>query len=929
MLTVEDAATIMAAVQLGQQLPINTPEAVAMAERLRREIAEFPPGVEVEIPGEWGIEEQPELMQEMRSVKPSSLRSHRRKMLREALVASSGYRLIESAMASIMPGGGDHWKTQPRAKDGKWINSGVNYDKWPPNNSAANSAKKKIKLLEQLVAKGEYDEFAKLQPIIKSKSPNSYQKGLEQAWKNLHETVKQSIGAPPKGAVEVPGTPALAGWSKIGGSLGTEKGGTYIGPDGAKYYVKTPDNPARAHNEVLAFKLYELAGGNVAKSELVQVEGKTGIATKWMADAESLKWTAGDKVAASEDFALHAWLNNWDAVGAGSENPMDNIKLSEGKLKLVDAGGSLDYSGMGGSGKKKFTTSADEWDTLRDPKINKTMAQVFGGMTDQQLFESSKKLHAFTDNDIRSLVDKYSLGSATDKAILGDTLIERRNKIIEKGLALKVKMANAEIASNAQKAAGGSWVDSMISQAVGPKADEAPVIVSSVASKGEPIPPPPASFVAATKTKTLPPPPSVNSATNPSVQKKYNALYEAAKSGNVASLEAIQTNPNSVQNYAKKAHAYKQQLLAALKDGAIANPEHVVPVAAPATDYAAAKATEKAATASAASAEAMLETDSGKVPKALFSQPPAFQGSKAVLNQTHAEKILAFAREGNKAGIESIDVPDATKIGEFKKKILAEMDQIPQKKAAFKKQKAEAEKAAAEAKVASEKAAAEFQAKYGDFQSAVKDLTKETTVKKEVGWWNVTLENIPVPHISGNVLDQPQVHQLFSSGMNQYGKMPSTVQQAIKQFTSSSYHKINKELISSKGKPTSQLAKNAVRAVKEFSTDLPEGMVLTRKYSFNVPAGDGLKPGQVIFSHALQSTATNESTWSGDTQVRITVGKGVKGLPADYFSYNKGESEVIMAPGQRYAVTKVEDATNKYGTKIRLVHVLALPTGGV
>lgn len=902
MLSVDDAARIMAAVQLGQQLPIDGPEAVAMAETFRREMEMFPPGVEVAVPAEWDIDDRESLMSE-------SLQY----ALSESLVRSDLYRIIESTMDAIMPGGADHWKGQPRAKDGKWIDSGVAYNKWPPQNGAANLYKKKIKLLEKLVAKGDYEEFLKLQPIIKSVSPNSYQKGVVKAWENLHEIVKQSMQAPPKGAVKIPGTPALAGWSKIGGSLGTEKGGTYIGPDGAKYYVKTPDNPDRAHNEVLAFKLYDLAGGNVVDSTLVQVEGKTGIATKWMEDAESLKWTAGDKVAASSDFALHAWLNNWDAVGAGSENPMDNIKLSEGVLKLVDAGGALDYSGMGGSGKKMFTSEAKEWDTLRDPKVNKTMAQVFGGMTDKQLVDSVSKLHNVGYNDIHEAVWEYHPGSADEKNKMVDILVDRRNAIIAKGLALEAKL---------KKTASGS-IDSIVA----PENDEAPVIISSVASKGEPIPPPPASVVASSKTKTLPPPPIITSVANQSVQTKMNALYNAAKTGNIAELNAIKTNPTAVQTYSKKAHAYKQQLLAAMQDGAIANPEHVVPAAKPSTDFEAAKASEKAAAASIAQADEMLKPDSAKVPKALFSSPPTFQGSKTEINNATAEKILQLARSSDKEGIQAIEVPDGTKIGEFKKKILSEIDQIPQKKEAFKKQKAEAEAAKAKAKVEQEKALAEFKQKYGDdFYSAAKSLTKSNTVTKEVGWWNVTHENIPVPHVPGNVQAGPERHVLMQKGYASYQKAPAAVQNAIKKFTGPYSSSINDDMVSTKGNPKSAMSKNAAKAVAKYSVDLPEGMFLSRKYTYQTGPGKHLVPGQVIFSNTIHSTSVDPEVWSGQTHMHITIGKGVKGLPAEHFSNHKSEKEVVMGAGQRYVVTKYEPPDS---SGIDRIYVLALPTGGV
>ena len=60
--------------------------------------------------------------------------------------------------------------------------------------------------------------------------------------------------------------------------------------------------------------------------------------------------------------------------------------------------------------------------------------------------------------------------------------------------------------------------------------------------------------------------------------------------------------------------------------------------------------------------------------------------------------------------------------------------------------------------------------------------------------------------------------------------------------------------------------------------------------------------------------------------MHITIGKGVKGLPADQFSSASGEKEVVMGAGQRYIVTKYEPPDS---SGIDRIYVLALPTGGV
>ena len=226
------------------------------------------------------------------------------------------------------------------------------------------------------------------------------------------------------------------------------------------------------------------------------------------------------------DFALHAWLNNWDAVGAGSENPMDNIKLKKDaygakEAVLVDAGGALDYKGMGGSGKKKFTIEADEWDTLRDPAINPTMAKVFGGMTSYQLKESAKKLKWVTNDDVKGLVDKYHNGTSLEKSAMTNTLINRRDAILKKaGVDVPSSVAAANAASSSK-----------------PKIDTTPATSKVPVSIA---PPPTAKYPAG-------------------IGKKMNAVYEAAKKGDIKAVEAVAANPNSTASYTKKLVAYKKQ----------------------------------------------------------------------------------------------------------------------------------------------------------------------------------------------------------------------------------------------------------------------------------------------------------------------------------------------------------------------------------
>lgn len=315
----------------------------------------------------------------------------------------------------------------PRGPDGRFIGkmSGVEFGTWNMNHKSAQGAVKKIGELETAARKGDWDTFEKLMYKPKkgdAAKPNGYQKAVLKAQATILSKKPEldaklaakgkapvadgdgaqmlaqanaELAATGQGKVSVGETKGASGetkvpsgetkgakpatgtgkWEAVGGKLGTENGGVFKSPDGVKHYVKTPDNPARAHNEDLALQLYAAAGGRAVEGSLVDVgDGKKSVATKWI-DSQKVNWNdPAARAKAAEDFAVHAWLNNWDAVGAGSENPMDNIRATPEGLTLVDAGGSLDYSGMGGAGKKVFKADAPEWESLRNKSINPTMA---------------------------------------------------------------------------------------------------------------------------------------------------------------------------------------------------------------------------------------------------------------------------------------------------------------------------------------------------------------------------------------------------------------------------------------------------------------------------------------------------------------------------------------------------------------------------
>jgi hypothetical protein len=429
-------------------------------------------------------------------------------------------------------GGGGDWKT-------------VDTSGWTTN-SGSTWAKKKIALLEKAAAEGDWDFVNKTH--CNSAKPNGYQKAVLKAQKMLQEKHQQQAQNPPEPAslkmvgpntLDALGLPDegkvvnAGGWEQVGGKLGTQPGGKFKGEDGKDYYVKFPDDPNVAKNEYATNRLMEAAGGGVPNAHLVVKDGKLGIATEWTDGMETgtKTWeSAKNCEIAGEDFALHAWTANWDAVGAGSENPMANIGIVNGKATSIDVGGAMLYTGLG---KKKpggaFNDEAAEWDGLRDPNVNPSAAKVFGKMTKEQLVKSAMKLENIDDITIAEICHTSGLPLGT-----ASTMIARKKSILKKAELLQAGDTEG-LAKAAPK------------QVTTP--DGTTLNAGAVAA-------------------SIPPPLKVSSKSHMSYQPKFDELHEMAAKGDWEGVEKYKTNEGAVGHYPKKLHEYKQQLLEAHKGGA-------------------------------------------------------------------------------------------------------------------------------------------------------------------------------------------------------------------------------------------------------------------------------------------------------------------------------------------------------------------------
>jgi ADP-ribose pyrophosphatase YjhB (NUDIX family) len=217
---------------------------------------------------------------------------------------------------------------------------------------------------------------------------------------------------------------------KVGAQMGSNPGGVFEDEDGERFYVKKGQTKDHVRNELTAAALYKLAGAKTLKYR--DVEGGGHVATEMAdLDKDNASMLSGEELArAKQDFAAHAWLGNYDAVGMGG----DNVGMIDGQPVALDLGGALEYRARGAPKGKMFGDQVTELDTMRDPKIAPDAAAVFGDMTPAEMRESIQRVTRISDDDVRKVVKGLGGGDA-----LAAKLVKRKAD-----LALRAKTVGAE-----------------------------------------------------------------------------------------------------------------------------------------------------------------------------------------------------------------------------------------------------------------------------------------------------------------------------------------------------------------------------------------------------------------------------------------------------------------------------------------------------
>lgn len=210
---------------------------------------------------------------------------------------------------------------------------------------------------------------------------------------------------------------------RIGGQLGSNPAGIFQDDSGRRYYVKTLESAAHARNEMIAAKLYQLAGAPILS--YVPTQAPDQIATKWLAldKRRVARFSASERKQAQQWLGVHAWTANWDAAGFDG----DNQGILNGLVLTLDVGGALAFRAQGDPKGQAFGTRVDELDMLRNGENNPHAARLFADMGQSEIHQAIMKVVRIPDEQIRQCI----LGNGGTPS-LADKMIARKNDMAQR-----------------------------------------------------------------------------------------------------------------------------------------------------------------------------------------------------------------------------------------------------------------------------------------------------------------------------------------------------------------------------------------------------------------------------------------------------------------------------------------------------------------
>jgi hypothetical protein len=208
---------------------------------------------------------------------------------------------------------------------------------------------------------------------------------------------------------------------RVSGQLGSNPGGMYQDPDGAKWYIKQPRTKLHASNENLAARLYSAVGAFSPRTA-VSPDGK-----RFMSRIEdSVPWydfngEYKDSVFSElrRNFVVDAWLSNWDAPHN------DNVRITpDGRVLRADSGGAIHFRARGDV--RPHRAQVTELQSMRDPSVSSSGSRMYAGLTRDEELDGAKRIMALTPAMIRQTVSEEGMPD-----VVADNLLERRSWLAE------------------------------------------------------------------------------------------------------------------------------------------------------------------------------------------------------------------------------------------------------------------------------------------------------------------------------------------------------------------------------------------------------------------------------------------------------------------------------------------------------------------
>jgi ADP-ribose pyrophosphatase YjhB (NUDIX family) len=236
-----------------------------------------------------------------------------------------------------------------------------------------------------------------------------------------------SSGANPK---------AASGWVKTGGQLGTNPGGVYVDPANFNepHYVKFYKNPDQGKGEALAGEVLKEMGIETTSPEVVDMNGKEGLAVKWNSNLDNAanglqnpsQLDPAQQQTLAKMFAGAVLVNNWDVVGLAHDNIA--VDKTTGSLIQMDLGGAFEFRAQGLP--KDYDGKILSYFSMMDPKY--AAGQTFGPLFAANPTLYATALGAVKDIDLDNVQWAFKQSGLPNAKKLFENFKERRLDLINR-----------------------------------------------------------------------------------------------------------------------------------------------------------------------------------------------------------------------------------------------------------------------------------------------------------------------------------------------------------------------------------------------------------------------------------------------------------------------------------------------------------------